>query len=56
LRLSKLSRLAYTALVQEDFALALTRYQEILKEFPDDRVTAELVRKLGTAGPVQSVE
>ena len=56
LRLSKLSRLAYAALIQEDLALALTRYQEILNEFPQDRVTVELVRRLETSGSVQNVE
>jgi adenylate cyclase len=46
IRLCRLTRLAHEALVGEEFALALTRYQEILTEFPDDTVSRELVRRL----------
>jgi adenylate cyclase len=46
IRLCRLTRLAHEALIQEDFALALSRYHEILAEFPDDTVSHELVRRL----------
>jgi adenylate cyclase len=55
-RLSKLSRIAYEALVHEDFALALRRYNEILTEFPDDSVTRELVRRLEAVGSVPRIQ
>jgi adenylate cyclase len=45
-RLCRLTRRAHEALVDEDFALALARYREILAEFPDDGVSRELVRRL----------
>ena len=48
-RLSKLTRLAYEALVKEDYALASRRYREILAEFPDDPVASTLVKRLVTA-------
>jgi adenylate cyclase len=41
-RLCRLTRLAHEALMQEDFALALSRYHEVLAEFPDDTVSREL--------------
>jgi adenylate cyclase len=41
-----LTRFAYEALVQEDFAVALERYRAVLAEFPEDTVAAELVRRL----------
>jgi len=49
IRLCRLTRRAHEALVQEDFALALSRYREILAEFPDDPVSRELVRRLSGA-------
>jgi hypothetical protein len=39
-------RLAHEALIHEDFVLALTRYCEILEEFPHDTVSRVLVRRL----------
>jgi adenylate cyclase len=51
-----MTRRAYEVLVQEDFGLALERYQEILTEFPEDTVSRELVRRLAaneSARPVQ---
>src|ERR1044072_6515238 len=48
-RLAKLTRLAYEALVKEDYALAARRYREILAEFPDDPVASTLVKRLVTA-------
>ena len=48
-RLSKLTRLAYEALVKEDYALASRRYREILAEFPDDPFASALVKRLVTA-------
>jgi adenylate cyclase len=55
-RLAKLSRIAYEAMVREDFALALQRYSEILTEFPDDPVTLGLVRRLETVGSVPRIQ
>ncbi len=40
-RLCKLTRTAYNALVAEDYALALSRYQEIAAEYPDDPVARD---------------
>jgi adenylate cyclase len=48
-RLAKLTRLAYEALVKEDYALAARRYREILAEFPDDPVASTLAKRLVTA-------
>ena len=55
-RLAKLSRIAYEAMVSKDFALALRRYSEILVEFPDDPVTLELVRRLEAIGAVPRIQ
>jgi adenylate cyclase len=46
IRLCRLTRVAYDALVHEDFVLALDRYREILDEFPHDPVARALVRRL----------
>jgi adenylate cyclase len=46
LRLARLTRLAHTPLIQGDFALALSRYREILEEFPTDPVSRALVARL----------
>ena len=46
LRLCKMTRLAYDALVKEDHGLAARRYREILAEFPDDPVALALVGRL----------
>lgn len=48
-RLCKLTRLAYEALVKEDYGLASRRYREILVEFPDDPVASALLKRLVTA-------
>ncbi len=48
-RLCKLTRLAYEALVKEDYGLAARRYREILEEFPDDPIATVLARRLATA-------
>ena len=48
-QLCKMTRLAYEALVKEDFALAARRYREILNEFPGDPVASTLVSRLVTA-------
>ena len=48
-RLCKVTRLAYDALVKEDYALAARRYREILAEFPDDPVASTLIKRLVTA-------
>ena len=49
IRLCKLTRLAYEALLKEDYVLAARRYREILAEFPDDPVASSLVKRLVTA-------
>ncbi|MFZ5782695.1 MAG: adenylate/guanylate cyclase domain-containing protein [Pseudomonadota bacterium] len=48
-RLCKLTRLAYEALVKEDYAVAGRRYRDILEEFPEDPVAMVLARRLVTA-------
>ena len=56
LRLCRMTRRAYEALVQEDFGLALSRYQEILTEFPEDAVSLELVRRLAATDAARRVQ
>ena len=46
LRLARLTRLAYEAIIHEDFLLASRRYRDILNEFPDDPVASALVGRL----------
>jgi adenylate cyclase len=46
LRLCELTRLAHEPLIRGDFAVALSRYREILEEFPDDPVSHALVARL----------
>ncbi len=48
-QLSKLTRHAYEALAQENVALAIERYREILAVFPSDPVATALVRRLQAA-------
>jgi len=48
LELCKMTRLAYEALIKEDYVLAQRRYREILAKFPDDPVASMLVRRLVT--------
>lgn len=45
-RLCKLTRLAYEALVADDPVLALERYRAVLVEFPDDPVAKEMARRV----------
>lgn len=45
-KLCRLTRRAYEALIAEDHGLALTRYQEILAEFPEDPVAREMAKRL----------
>ncbi len=52
-RLCRLTRLAHEALIQEDFALALSRYHDVLAEFPDDTVSRELIRRLSNTEPAR---
>ena len=54
-RLCKLTRSAYTALVAEDYALALSRYQEIVAEYPEDPVAATMAERLATIDPSRLV-
>jgi adenylate cyclase len=46
LRLCKLTRLAYEALIREDLPLAFERYQAVLAEFPEDPVALALANRL----------
>jgi adenylate cyclase len=55
-RLCKLTRLAYEALAQEELALALERYHEVLAEFPKDTVALELVRRLAAMSSARRVQ
>lgn len=51
LSLAKLTRIAHEALIRGDSVLALSRYREILEEFPADTVSQALVARLsGMAG------
>ncbi|WP_425069798.1 adenylate/guanylate cyclase domain-containing protein [Reyranella sp.] len=54
-RLCKLTRSAYTALVAEDYALALSRYQEIVAEYPEDPVAATMAERLAAIDPSRLV-
>jgi len=56
IRLCKLTREAYESLVADDSALALQRYNEILTEFPEDPVAAEMLRRLAGIASVQRVQ
>ena len=48
-RLAEMTRHAYEALAQEDFAVAIARYREILAVYPSDPVASALVRRLSAA-------
>src|SRR6202041_127043 len=50
-RLCRLTRLAHEALVNDDVALALSRYQEILADFPGDTGPRDLLRQLAGMDP-----
>lgn len=54
-RLCKLTRTAYAALIAEDHALALSRYQEIVAEYPDDPVAREMAKRLAAIDPSRLV-
>jgi len=49
IRLCKLTRLAYEAIVAGDRTLAAERYRHILKEFPADTVADGMLKRLGAA-------
>ena len=49
LELCRMTRLAYEALIKEDYALASRRYRELLAKFPDDPVSSILAKRLVTA-------
>jgi adenylate cyclase len=51
LRLCQLTRTAYSAMVAEDHALALSLYQAIVAEYPEDPVAAEMVKRLSAIDP-----
>ncbi len=55
LRLCKLTRTAYNALVAEDYTMALSRYQEIEVEYPDDPVARAMAKRLATIDPSRLV-
>jgi adenylate cyclase len=55
LRLCRLTRAAHEALVKEDFELALSRYQAILDEFPNDPVSRVLARQLEAMAPMHTI-
>jgi len=55
LRLCRLTRTAYNALVAEDYATALSRYQEIVAEYPDDPVARTMAKRLATIDPSRLV-
>ncbi|MEX2643914.1 MAG: hypothetical protein WD270_10695, partial [Acetobacterales bacterium] len=46
-RLCRLTRRAYEAMMAEDVPLARQRYAEILSEFPGDRVARKILDQLG---------
>ncbi|MFO1162127.1 MAG: adenylate/guanylate cyclase domain-containing protein [Reyranellaceae bacterium] len=48
-RLSKMTRFAYQALIKEDNVLAARRYRDILDAFPDDPVASTLLKRLVAA-------
>lgn len=54
-RLCKLTRSAYNALVAEDYATALSRYEEVLVEYPDDPVAHAMAKRLATIDPSRLV-
>lgn len=45
-KLCRMTRVAYEALIAEDFALALKRYRAVLIEYPDDTVANEMAKRL----------
>lgn len=45
-KLCRMTRVAYEALIAEDFALALERYRAVLIEYPDDTVANEMAKRL----------
>jgi adenylate cyclase len=55
LRLARLTRLAHEALIHEDFALAVDRYNDILAEFPDDTVARALAKRLAALDAARPV-
>jgi adenylate cyclase len=56
LRLARLTRLAYRALLHDDFALALERYEEILAEFPDDPVAKVMTKRVAALASERHVQ
>ncbi|TAJ40078.1 MAG: adenylate/guanylate cyclase domain-containing protein [Reyranella sp.] len=54
-RLCKLTRTAYEALVAQDNALALDRYRAILAEYPGDPVASEMARRLAAVASTDGV-
>jgi adenylate cyclase len=54
-RLCKLTRTAYEALVAQDNALALDRYRAILAEYPDDPVASEMAKRLAAMASTDGV-
>lgn len=54
-RLCKLTRTAYEALVAQDNALALDRYRAILAEYPGDPVASEMAKRLAAVASTDGV-
>ena len=46
IRLARMTRLAYEAMIHEEFDLASRRYRDILGEFPDDPVASAMAGRL----------
>jgi adenylate cyclase len=55
LRLCRLTRAAHEALVREEYGVALSRYQAILDEFPNDPVSRVLARQLEARAPMHEI-
>ncbi|WP_395713918.1 adenylate/guanylate cyclase domain-containing protein [Reyranella sp.] len=48
-KLCKMTRFAYEALIKEDNVLAARRYRDILEQFPDDPIAATVLKRLVAA-------
>lgn len=48
-KLCKMTRFAYEALIKEDNILAARRYRDILEQFPDDPIAATVLKRLVAA-------
>jgi adenylate cyclase len=55
LRLCRMTRKAHEALVHEDYALALSQYQAILGEFPNDPVSRALIHQIEAIASLHAI-